>query len=453
MIKNSPLIMAAGWVVLCLAVVLGSAAMIATPGEAPFSVPIPGGCPDAGRTLPVVSLVLGALAALLLFAGAGHARGLNVQRPWAELLVLQPMVVGFLWLVLPATGPGVRDWVIGGILAAAALLFWRKSPALPRPALPFLAKNKRFIIPDTIIIFTPLVIGLILGIKPDPKVLLISLLTYPLYAIVQLTVFLAIPATRLAMIRLPDRSITIALAVVFMAVHWPNPLVMAATGAAMLIWSRQYLQGRSILQLALVMGLAATTFSQYLPDTVTSHLRVGPGYVRSAAVEQLSLPGEVTVPVYEFLDELYPNVLNRDASGDELTRWAALIDEARRTTRPWQFFTSDEYAKLAAKNNLPAAPPADTHWLKLDATWQRRIRSFGSSDYWGKSGATWDNFTAALYRDILQREASPQGIADWSLELTIGQRKRLIEVLIDNYPNWANEPFSLMDVEKLRLPN
>ncbi len=42
MIKNSPLIMTAGWVVLCLAIVLGSAAMIATPGEAPFSVPMPG---------------------------------------------------------------------------------------------------------------------------------------------------------------------------------------------------------------------------------------------------------------------------------------------------------------------------------------------------------------------------------------------------------------------------
>ncbi len=73
----------------------------------------------------------------------------------------------------------------------------------------------------------------------------------------------------------------------------------------MTIWSRQYLQGRSLIQLALVMGLAATTFSQYLPDTTTAHMRVGPGFVRTAAVQQHSLAGDHSIPVKEFLIAQY----------------------------------------------------------------------------------------------------------------------------------------------------
>jgi hypothetical protein len=201
------------------------------------------------------------------------------------------------------------------------------------------------------------------------------------------------------------------------------------------------------------MGLAATTFSQFLPDSATSHMRVGPGYVRLATMEKLSQPLAHTIFATDYLTELYPQVLNREANTEELTRWVDLIGEARRTTRPWQFFTSDEYALLASKNNLPAAPPADTHWLELDTTWQERIRAFGTDTYWQNNGSRWSTFTASLYREILQREAGPAEVAHWTLGLTIDQRKRLVEILIDNYPAWRNEPFSEMGIEELRLPN
>ena len=72
------------------------------------------------------------------------------------------------------------------------------------------------------------------------------------------------------------RVIAISCALVFSLLHWPNPLLMAITGFAMLIWARQFLRGRSILALALVMGIAATGARFMLPQAWTGEMRIGP---------------------------------------------------------------------------------------------------------------------------------------------------------------------------------
>ena len=117
----------------------------------------------------------------------------------------------------------------------------------------------------------------------DGRTILTAIALYPVYALFQLSVFLLVPATRMQKMGYSSRAIAISCAVVFSLVHWPNPLLMAVTGLAMLLWARQFLHGRSILALALVMGIAATGFKFMLPQQWGWEMRIGPDYIEKRA--------------------------------------------------------------------------------------------------------------------------------------------------------------------------
>ena len=139
---------------------------------------------------------------------------------------------------------------------------------------------------------------------------------------------------------------------------------MLATGAGLSLWARQYQQGRPLWQLAVVMGLAATTFSQGLPDALTRHVQVGPGYVRTRAVAVLvagtsatraPASGETTADA-AYLGRLYRQIFARPVSPDELARWDVLLRRARHCTWAYMVLTSREYAARAAKGTVPTPP-------------------------------------------------------------------------------------------------
>lgn len=57
----------------------------------------------------------------------------------------------------------------------------------------------------------------------------------------------------------------------------------------MLVWARQFLKGRNLLILALMMGLAATGFRFAMPEQWAWEMRIGPDYMEKRAATESSL--------------------------------------------------------------------------------------------------------------------------------------------------------------------
>lgn len=75
------------------------------------------------------------------------------------------------------------------------------------------------------------------------------------------------------------KGIAIA-AVLFGAVHLPNPLLAPVTGAAALIWCRLYDRNPNIIPLALSHGLGTLALRYAFDEAIIGHLRIGVAYLR-----------------------------------------------------------------------------------------------------------------------------------------------------------------------------
>ena len=69
-------------------------------------------------------------------------------------------------------------------------------------------------------------------------------------------------------------------AVLFGAVHLPNPLLTPLAGAGALIWCRLYDRHPNIIPLALSYGLGTLALRYALDEAITGHLRIGAAYLR-----------------------------------------------------------------------------------------------------------------------------------------------------------------------------
>jgi membrane protease YdiL (CAAX protease family) len=69
-------------------------------------------------------------------------------------------------------------------------------------------------------------------------------------------------------------------AVLFGAVHLPNPLLTPLTGAAALVWCRLYDRYPNIIPLALSHGLGTLALRYAFDETITGRLRIGAAYLR-----------------------------------------------------------------------------------------------------------------------------------------------------------------------------
>jgi hypothetical protein len=205
----------------------------------------------------------------------------------AEGFALPALFFASLWIILPAADSDAWAWALGIILlGGTARLSWRSKGAWPAACDRYYF-SKRDALPDTLVIALPLLIGWWLSSgdfqHAEPGVVLESLAVYPLYALLQLSVFLAIPAARLKTAGLRHGAITLVCAAVFALAHAPNPLLMLATGLAMLAWAGQFQRGRNLLVLALVMGIAATGFRYAVPAQYHGEMRIGPDYIEKRA--------------------------------------------------------------------------------------------------------------------------------------------------------------------------
>ena len=68
-------------------------------------------------------------------------------------------------------------------------------------------------------------------------------------------------------------------AILFSLVHLPNPLLMAITFAGGFAAAEFYVRYRNLLFLGVAHGILGSVVFLTFPDSVSHHLRVGPGYI------------------------------------------------------------------------------------------------------------------------------------------------------------------------------
>ena len=227
----------------------------------------------------------------ILAAAAGRrrlVRDRRARRALAELMLI-PAAFVLVWGFLP---PRVGDysavhWACIAALAAAAAAaigFDRRGPAdLGLTGRNFAPAARRLAAPTAVMVAAPIVAAALVGTDFELHKAARSLAGYPLYALVQLTLFQVFLVPRLGRLGGSPPGVTAVAAALFALAHWPNALVMAVCAAAAAVWTWVYLARPNVYALALSMTLAATSFTHALPRDLTHHVRVGPMYVLRAA--------------------------------------------------------------------------------------------------------------------------------------------------------------------------
>ncbi len=232
---------------------------------------------------PVVTAALFAGAALAAWRGRRTLRDRSARRAWLELWALLTIALGYEWAILGAFA--FRPWDIAFLAGFAVVLvvLLIREPGSPREMglglANFLPAIKWLAVPTLLVVAACFLIGGLAGAELDGRKLVVSLLTYPLYALVQLTVLLVLVAGRLQRTGARRGEVIVVTSAVFALVHWPNGVVMLGCFLMGLLWVSVYLRRPNLLAAALSMGLAATAFARALPVTWTQNMRTGPIYV------------------------------------------------------------------------------------------------------------------------------------------------------------------------------
>ena len=69
-------------------------------------------------------------------------------------------------------------------------------------------------------------------------------------------------------------------ALLFGAIHLPNPLLVPVTSVAAFVWCRLYDRYPNIIPLALSHGLGTLALRYAFDETITGRLRIGAAYLR-----------------------------------------------------------------------------------------------------------------------------------------------------------------------------
>ena len=292
--ENSPiagLAVLLAWPSLCLSLILTGMVFHIESQEMTWAWPAPGGLQIKPRWIALMAAAAGTLSVILTALAISQSRRKRLLGTWLEWVSLHLLVFASIWVILPASIAPAWVWLLGAGLLGGTIVFAMRSNLAPGDtsgrAHSRYFFSRRNALSDSLFVILPLLAGYWatrgFALHVDGRTILTAIALYPVYALFQLSVFLLVPATRMQKMGYSSRAIAISCAVVFSLLHWPNPLLMAVTGLAMLLWARQFLRGRSILALALVMGIAATGFKFMLPQQWSWDMRIGPDYIEKRA--------------------------------------------------------------------------------------------------------------------------------------------------------------------------
>lgn len=428
---HAPLI-AAAVVLWTLALLLTSASWRLAPAEWPY----------ANLPHPTTTTAIAVLAVGLAIASFGTAP--TARRPALAVLLAWPAVpLALAWLLLPFDGAtAARLWPWSLPLVGIAWLLRR---ATARPRRRWHEGNLWRLLHAASVPPGAALAWWAAGLRDLGEVGL-SLLLYPLYAIVQLTLLLVIPWPWWQRATGGDRRSSVAaIAAVFALVHWPNPAVMALCGVGMLVWAREHARGRGLVALAVSMGLWATLVAQGLSPALNQGMRVGPEAARSRAVAGITSTALATPTVTprEFVAGLYPAVVGRRATPAELDRWQAALVHEQRCVVAADFVTSDEGVARGGPIGR-----GRIYWTDLAAPWPDSIRAHVRAAH---DAASWPAYLTRCYTDLLGRAPSPAEVGAWREPLTRRQFESLTRRLITDRRRLASAPFDTLDSASWRF--
>ena len=297
---------------------------------------------------------------------------------------------------------------------------------------------------------------LVLLLLGDTGAVLTSCALYPLYALIQLTLLLALPWPCCS--GPPGHRPwprTLLAAALFALVHWPNPAAMLLTAGGMMFWAREFGRGRPLPAIALSMGLLATLAAQGLPAAWTWHMQVGPAAVRQQAVSAVTAayrdraapPGAARLQAGTFLAALYPDIVGRPLLPDEARRWLAVVEFERRCQLAWTMLHTDE-ARRRRHGDVPDRDDPSRHWTEAPAPWPERIRDHAHDL---PLDAPWSRVLAHGYEQLLGRSAAPAEIALWDPDLGQLQYEALTRTLLARHRQLARVPLDTLASEDLRF--
>lgn len=440
-----------------------------------FAVPFAGALDPAaaalwGRAVP--ALAAAAVAVALLGLCAARRRG--AARAWLELLLLTVVAMAAAWLLpgdLRFAGPRASDGGLGlaALAAATALLvggLWLlrrdraagEGPRCTRAGGGRLAR--RLLWPTTVPAVALVAAGLAAGERPGAGGVAISLALYPLYALVQMLLLLALPAARLRRLGAGPAGTSLGCAVLFALAHWPNGPLLAACFLAMLWWARLYQEEREIVPLAVAMGILATAFVQFLPEAFTANARVGPRWVRKeASVFLARRPAPAAAPeaagLGALLPPLYEALAGRRPAAAEAAAWDSVLAQRAREHVARLFLTSDEHAARVGATAPGAARRLEAARDARGAGDESLARQASGGRYDAAARASDADFLRAMYRLVLAREAADAEVAAWAPSLTSlepAHRERLAAFLFDRRRALARGPLPPEALLEFRLP-
>lgn len=187
-------------------------------------------------------------------------------------------VLGYVWLV---EGRHPRTFVLVPVAVVVALTLaynvrhreWGFSP-------PTLAAGLwRTLAVTFVMVLAVLGAGAALGTLHDRRDFLGSLAPLVVWGGAQQWVLQTVVLREAQRATSPRRGIPIA-ALLFGAIHLPNPFLAPVTAVAALVWCRLYDRYRNIIPLALSHGLGTLAVRYAFDDAITGRLRIGASYLR-----------------------------------------------------------------------------------------------------------------------------------------------------------------------------
>jgi len=446
------------FLLLNLAVILGATALNLPPGARAYALPCTGPFALPAFFWTAVPALL-ALAAGALFARARH-RCPREQRPVrdraAVALLAWPLLFAGMWGWSGADRLSRTDTVLFAALAALIALLVVRARARGDPLgfsrARFLPTLRALAAPTALLLLAAATWGLTGGRRPAAGAVALSLVSYPVWSLLQLLVLLALPWPLLRRAGGGERALPATIALLFALAHWPNGPLMLACLVAMLAWARAWARGPSLPGIALAMGIAATALVQFGPPLGFEHARTGPRAARHRLTTALAAADAIadTADVPGLVRAFFPPTIGRPAADAEAAAWSRAVATRLRERIAWQFLTSEELRTRAPDRALP--PTA--RFALPDEPWRGRIVTLGSPAFRRDAGGTDDDFLRALYREILEREPAPEELAGWRAALVPAppHRRALATALFDARRALRAASGDTLSANRLRLP-